>query len=301
MGRKMRLDQTTKELATFFRIDELPPDSPFSRLVPQVYEAAGIEFGRYLEQRFLETFHGLMIRNSQSVSQIYLTVFLSEEILDKIFARGKRNVLVISHHPLVMETSNRGFLPLSEGYFEEMQARAVSVYILHTPLDVHDEISTSRALARAVGVKELSGSYYRGPGGPAGRCGRLLDPITLDGFMKRVAQVTGVNDLHFIRNQETVHTVGVIAGGTDADGILETATLGCDTLLTGTYYNQVQTEIGQWYRDEFEKIRGGLEINLVEASHYATEATVMQTDMVDFCANRLEIAGEFIPQDAPWY
>jgi putative NIF3 family GTP cyclohydrolase 1 type 2 len=297
----MRLDQITKELDTFFRIDELPPDSPFSRLVPQVYEETGIELGRYLERSFLETFHGLMVRNSQSVSQIYLTVFLSEEILDKIFARGKRNVLVISHHPLVMETSNRGFLPLSEGYFAEMQKRAISVYILHTPLDVHDEISTSTALAREVGIRELTGSYYRGPGGPAGRCGRLPDPITLDDLMKRVAQVTGVNDLHFIRNRETVYTVSVIAGGTDANGILETAALGCDTLLTGTYYNQVQTEIGQWYRDEFAKIKDTLSINLVEASHYATEAVVMQTDMVDFCANRLEIAGEFIPQDDPWY
>jgi len=144
-----------------------------------------------------------------------------------------------------METSNRGFLSLSEGYFEEMQERAVSVYILHTPLDVHDEISTSRALAREVGIKKLAGSYYQGPGGPAGRCGRLPDPITLENFLRRVAQVTRVNDLHFIRNRKTVHTVGVIAGGTDAKGILETATLGCDTLLTGTYYNQGQTEIGQ--------------------------------------------------------
>jgi hypothetical protein len=77
--------------------------------------------------------------------------------------------------------------------------------------------------------------------------------------------------------------------------------LGCDTLLTGTYYNQVQTEIGQWYRDEFEKIRDSLEINLVEASHYATEAIVMQVDMADFCTNYLGVDCEFIAQDDPWY
>jgi putative NIF3 family GTP cyclohydrolase 1 type 2 len=227
-------------------------------------------------------------------------VFLSEEILDKIFARGKRSALVISHHPLVMETSNRGFLPLSEEYFEGMQARAVSAYILHTPLDVHNEVSTSRALARELGVKSLTG-YYQGSGGPEASYGHLPDPITFDDFLKRVAQVTGVNDLHFIKHRESIHSVGIIAGGTDIRGIRETAALGCDTLLTGTYYNQVHTEIGQWYRDEFEKNRDDLEINLVEASHYATEAIVMQTDMVDFCAGRFGIDAEFIPQDAPWY
>jgi putative NIF3 family GTP cyclohydrolase 1 type 2 len=296
----MRLDQITKELDTFFRIDEQPPDLPFSRLVPQVYEAAGIELGRYLEPRFLETFHGSMIRNSQTATKICLTVFLSEEILDKIFSQGGRDILVTSHHPLMMETSNRGFLPLSEGYFAEMQMRAISIYILHTPLDVHDEISTSKALAREVGVEELTGSYYQGPGGPAASYGHLPSPVALDNFLTSVARVTGVNDLHFVKSREAVHTVGIIAGGTDANGILETAALGCDTLLTGTYYNQVQTEIGQRYRDEFEKIKDSLEINLIEASHYATEAIVMQTDMVSFCANRLGIEGEFIPQDDPW-
>ncbi len=85
----VRLDQITEELDTFFRIDGLPPDSPFSRLVPQVYEETGVELGRYLQQSFLEAFHGLMVHNGQSVSQIYLTVFLSEEILTRFLLGAK--------------------------------------------------------------------------------------------------------------------------------------------------------------------------------------------------------------------
>jgi putative NIF3 family GTP cyclohydrolase 1 type 2 len=214
--------------------------------------------------------------------------------------KRKQGFLLISHHPLVMETSDRGFLPLSEGHLQGMREQSVSVYVLHTPLDVHDEVSTSRALARELGVMSPTG-YYQGPSGPAASYGRLPNPIALDDFLKRVAQVTGVNDLHFIKNRETVHSVGIIAGGTDVNGILETTAMGCDTLLTGTYHNQVQTKIGQWYRDEFEKIRDGLEINLIKASHYATEAIVMQMDIVDFCADRFGIDCEFVPQDDPWY
>lgn len=297
----MYLEQITKELDAFFRIGELQPDLPFSKLIPQVYQATGIDLEDYLEEGFLETFHGLMLHNSQNVDKIYCTVFLSEESVDKVLARNERNVLLISHHPLAMETSDRGFLPLSEEHLAGMQEQSVSVYVLHTPLDVHAKVSTSRALAREVGVEQLIGSYHQGPSGPTASYGRLPEAITLGDFLKRVAQVTGVNDLHFVKNRETVHTVGIIAGGTDANGILETAALGCDTLLTGTYFNQVQTEVGQWYRDEFEKIRGSLEINLVEASHCATEAIVMQMDIVDFCTDRFGIDCEFIPQDDPWY
>jgi putative NIF3 family GTP cyclohydrolase 1 type 2 len=297
----MHLDQITKELDAFFRIDQLPPDSPFSNLVPQVYQTTEIDLDVYLEKIFLETFHGLMIRNGQTVDKACCTVFLSEEILDKVFAQGRRNILLISHHPLVMETGSRGFLPLSEGCFAAMRERAISVYILHTPLDVHNEISTSRALARGIGMEQLIGGYYPGPGGPAASYGHLPTPVTLDDFLTRVTQATGVRNPHFIKHRETVHSVGIIAGGTDVRGILETSALGCDTLLTGTYHNLVQNEIGQRYREEFDRIRDRLEINLVECSHYASEAVVMRTDMPSFCINHFGMDCEFVPQDDPWY
>jgi putative NIF3 family GTP cyclohydrolase 1 type 2 len=153
-----------------------------------------------------------------------------------------------------METSNRGFLPLSETYLVEMQRRAISVYILHTPLDVHDKVSTSRAMARELRLEGLKG-YYRVPGGYAGVYGRLPVPIEFDDLLTKVADVTNVHNLHFIRNHQVIHTVGIIPGGTDVDGIMESSALGCDTLLTGTYYNLVQTEIGQKYREEFDRIR----------------------------------------------
>ena len=297
---KTRLDQIARELDTFFRIDEFQPDSPFTRLVPRIYESTGIQLERYVQKSFLETFHGLMIRNGQTVDKIYCTVFLSEEILDKVFAQDERDVLLISHHPLAMETSNRGFLPLSERYFEEMQGRAISVYVLHTPLDVHDEISTSRALARELGLEDPKG-YYQVPGGYAGLYGRLPAPMEFDALLSRIGEVTGVGDLHFIRNHHVVHTLAIIPGGTDVVGIREASALPCDAFLTGTYYNLVQNEVGRRYREEFDGMRDSLEISLIEGSHYASEAVVMREEMVDLCVNRFGIDCEFIPQDDPWY
>jgi putative NIF3 family GTP cyclohydrolase 1 type 2 len=296
----MLLDTITSQLDAFFRLGQFEPDSPFSRLVPSVYRDAGIAVEDYLETSFLETFHGLMVRNEQVVNKICTIVFLSEEILDTILDRGERDLLLITHHPLVMETSDRGFLPLSERYFARMREQAISVYALHTPLDVHDTVSTGRALARELGMEGLS-VFYQVPGGYAGICGHFPNPLRFDDLLGKVIAVTGVSDPHFIRHHETVRTIAVIAGGTDVPGILEAADLGCDVLVTGTYYNTVQTEIGQRYRDKFEAIRESLEISLVECSHYASEAVVMRTDMVALCSERFGMDCEFIPQADPWY
>ncbi len=294
------MDDIVTKLDAFFNVNRFQPDLPFSHLAPQVYAETGIELEMYLESTFLERFHGLMVRNSQRVEKVYSIVFVSDEIVKKVLARGERDVLLISHHPLVMETSGRGFLPLSERCFVEMQDRGISLYVLHTPLDVHAEISPSGALARDLGLTELE-RCYKVPGGYAGVYGRLPAPIEFNVLLERVSDVTGVSDVHFIRNREMAQTIAVLGGGTNADGIRKVEALGCDALVTGTYYNQVQTEIGQRYRDEFERVKDSLEINLVECSHYASEAVVMRQDMVSLCTFHLGVECEFVPQDDPWY
>lgn len=119
-------------------------------------------------------------------------------------------------------------------------------------------------------------------------------------LLARVSEISGVHDLHYIGHHDIVQTVAVIPGGTDVKGILLATELGCDVLVTGTYWNQVQTEIGQRYRDEFERIRDGLEISLVECSHYASEAVVMRMDMVSLIKG-LGIDCAFMAQDDSWY
>jgi putative NIF3 family GTP cyclohydrolase 1 type 2 len=295
----MYLDEIIAQLDVFFQIDTFQPDLPFSNLVPSVYRETEIKLEEYLESAFLRRFHGLMMRNGQTVGRICSIVFLSDEIVEKVLLGGERDVLLISHHPLVMETSDRGFLPLSEACLVEMQNRAISVYVLHTPLDVHEEISTSGALARELGLERLE-RCCQVPGGYAGVYGRLPAPIEFDDLLGRVRDVTGVADPHFIRNREVVHTMGVLAGGTDVDGIMEVTASGCDALVTGTYYNLVQNEIGRRYREEFDRIRDSLAISLIECSHYASEAVVMRKDIMELCA-RFGVACEVVPQDDPWY
>jgi putative NIF3 family GTP cyclohydrolase 1 type 2 len=296
----MYLDQIVAELDGFFRLDALEPDMPFSHLLPSTYAPTGIRLALYLELAFLESFHGLMLRYGSRVDAIYTAVFLSDEIVGKLVAWDAQDALLVCHHPLAMETSGRGFLPLSQTSLADLRDRAISVYILHTPLDVHDESSTSRALAREIGLVGVA-EWYAVRGGYAGVRGPLPMPTPFQDLLARIRDVTGVVDLHYIQKGTVMRSVAVLGGGTDVSGIEEARDLGCDVLVTGTYYNQVQNQIGQRYRDAFERARPSLAISLVECSHYASEAVVMRQDLVELCAHRFGLQCGFVPQEDPWY
>jgi putative NIF3 family GTP cyclohydrolase 1 type 2 len=265
-----------------------------------VYAQTELDLQVILDGPFLERFHGLMLRNSDTVRIAYTAVFLSDEVVHKVLARGERDVLLVCHHPLAMETSGRGFLPLSADSFAAMQDMGISVYVLHTPLDVNAALSVSSALAREIGVTE-EGRFHKMRDGYAGVHGRLSSAVGFGALVETVGKVTGVPDVHFIKNRAEVRSVAVLGGGLNAEGILEVEALNCDALVTGTYLNLVQTEIGQRYREGFECIQDRLTISLVECSHYASEAVVMRKDMVELCATKLGVASEFVPQDDPWY
>jgi putative NIF3 family GTP cyclohydrolase 1 type 2 len=294
----MYLEELVAELDNFFQVETFQPDVPFSSLVPSVYRKANIGLKEFFRSSFLDRFHGLTVHNGSIIDRIYSVVFLSEEVLDKILTGGRREALVITHHPLMMETSNRGFLPISREHLSVMQSRGISVYTLHTPLDVHWSISPSRALSRVLGLGEVK-QCSQVSGGYAGVYGQLSNPMEFEEFLGRVMSTTGVTDPNFIRKHRVVQMIGVLAGGIDVDGIKEVTSLGCDVLVTGTYYNLVQDEIGRRYREEFDSYRDELSVSLIECSHYASESIVMKTDILELCA-RFGIESEFIPQDNPW-
>jgi len=301
MGRDQEdLADVCAELDAFFRIDAMGPDLPFSRLLPAVYRDAGIDLQAHFTPVFLQRFHGLMVRAGRSVERIYTAVFCSDEIVAKLLSCGAQNALLICHHPIVMETSNRGFLPLSGASLAALQESGLSVYVLHTPLDVHATVSPSRALARSLWLTALE-PWFEGPEGTVALYGRLPAPIQFEALLALVRETTGVPDPHFVRNHRSAQKVAVLGGGIDVSGIQEAEGLGCDVLATGTYWNQVQTEIGKGYRREFTAIRDSLRISLIECSHYASEAVVMREDVVELCEARFGLPCAFVPQDDPWY
>jgi len=295
----MQLNFIVEMLNKKFKVADVPPDLPFSNLLPRKYDEKSIEFRKYFTKEFLKNFHGLMIKNGEEIKRIYLTVFLSEEILEKIFKNNEQDVLIFSHHPMFMETSNRGFLPLEEKYFIEMKKRRISVYSLHSPLDINEEISTSKSIANKLSLKNLK-VCAPWQGGFSGIYGELPEAINFEDFIKSLNVIFGIKECHFIKKSVDVFKVGIIAGGgTNIEDIKEIISLGCDTYLTGDFVNKVKNGYGEAERKKFESIKNSLNINLIECSHYATEKIVIFNEIAKLF-DHYGFNTSFIKQDNPW-
>jgi putative NIF3 family GTP cyclohydrolase 1 type 2 len=295
----MNLTNLKNKLDDFFDITNISQDMPFSRVLPKIYDAANTEFRRYFTEGFLQTFHGLMLKNGEDIKKVYLTVFLSSEVLDKIFTEDVSDALIFSHHPMDMESSNRGFLPLEEKYFLELQRRRISVYCLHTPLDINKNISTSRSIARALNLQNWQ-EYDECSGGYAGICGTLEVEVPFAKFINSLHTVFVLKEIHSIQRFPNVYKIGIIAGGgADVQYMKETIAQGCDTYLSGDYLNKVKNEFSLQKRKEFEGVKDSLSLNLIECSHYATERLVIVNEVSDLF-KKLGVEVVFIPQDNPW-
>ncbi len=295
----MNLDSLIHKLDAKFNIGSIPPDEPFSRIMPKIYDTAQIEFRSYVNPRFLQNFHGLMLRNSEVVKKVYLAVFLSGEILDKIFQQNISDALIFLHHPMDMESNGRGFLSIEEKYFLELQRRKISIYCLHTPLDINESISTSRSIAKALNLQNQQ-EYNKCSVGYAGVYGNLKHSVNFAEFIELLKGIFNINEIHYLQRSSSVQKIGIIAGGgAEVEYMKETINIGCDTYLSGDYLNKVKTENSIRRRAEFEAVKDSLNINLIECSHYATERLVLINEMQNYF-NNLELQTEFVDRADYW-
>ena len=292
------LSDVTGRLDATFEVDRFPADSPFSWLVPSVYQDAGIPPADFFEAGFLNRFNGLMLRGSDRVRRIVTAVFPNQEIVDQLVAEGLSETLLVLHHPLFMETSDRGFLPLPRPQLEALRSVGISMYAVHTPLDVHPALSTRHAWARALQLEDLE-SCCETDSGFMGLIGHLPDQLSFSQLAARVSAISGVKDLNSIEGP-SARRVAILPGGHHPSNCLEAQQRGCDAVVVGTYFNQVKNEIGAQYREDLESIRPELRVGLIECSHYASEALVMAEDLRVHCEETYSLETRFIPQEDPW-
>ena len=291
----------TAELASllddFLHVDRFPSDD-FAEIVPFSKEA-GIPIEEYFTDEFLDRFNGLALDNAEDVTCVYTVVFPSAEVLAEVQRRAAgRSALIFTHHPMDFETSNAGLLPIKEAWLRRLRAQKISLYAAHAPLDCHETVSTSRSLARAVNVPAAR-TFALYMGGHAGVLGRI-EPTPFEEFVEQVKAACGVEQVTMKRNSDTVERVAVVAGGAAYPSLMEEAlAAGCDTYLTGDFQVRHGGPWAEEHRPQFEEFIEQAELNLVGGSHYATEALVLQDEMLAWFSSQ-GIPSEFVPQSDPW-
>ncbi len=296
--------ELVSKIDTFFNIkafDERGERQSF----PPGYESV---LKRYAAPGFWEgPWNGLLLDNATALERVYCVVFPSQSVLDKIIAReverGAPGAMIFCHHLGDYNESGLGFVPITEPQLEELREHRISYYACHAPLDCHAQISTSGALADALKLKEPArfAPYFGGLSGVYGK-------VNVPGFQELVKKVIEVANLPYIRysglrnNGRPIQQIGIVTGlGGTVEYIRAALEAGCDTFVTGEWW---LFGPGEWRARRREKIHEFLltaDINLIAASHYATEAVVMRDAMPEwFLENAPGIEPLFIPQDDPW-
>ncbi len=293
----MRTADVAAHLDDFFHLDDYPPED-FAEIV-EFCDDAGIPLAQYATPAFMRRHNGLMLANAAEIHPVYTLVFPSDDVIAEVRRRAYgRPALVFTHHPMDLETSGRGLMPIPTTTLERMREGGISLYSAHAPLDCHDAVSTSCALARAIGVPATE-TFAGFMGGCAGVIGEI-SPVAFDEFLGCVRRGCDIERLDTKQAHDNVRRVAVVAGGAAFPPLMQEAVdAGCDTYVTGDFRVRHGGPWAEEHRPEFDAFVADVPLNLIGASHFATEALVLRHDMIPIFAE-LGLGAEFVPQADPW-
>jgi putative NIF3 family GTP cyclohydrolase 1 type 2 len=293
----MKTRDLADRLDAFLRVDEYPPDD-FAE-IEEFCREANIPLERYATPDFMRRHNGLMLHNADDVERVFTLVFPANEALEEVERRAEgRTALIFTHHPMDFETSGRGLIPVGEAWLERLRDMGVSLYAAHAPLDCHDIVSTSRSLARAVGIRieDVCAGYHGGHAGVVG----AIDETPLEAFVDRVRAALAVDRIDLHKHWDTVRRVAVVAGGAAFPPMMQEAIDGgCDTYLTGDFRVRHGGPWAEEHLPDFDAFVEKAPINLIGGSHFATEAEVLRHEMLGWF-NSLRLPAEFVSQSDAW-
>ena len=156
----------------------------------------------------------------------------------------------------------------------------ISLYAVHLPLDLHDEVGNNATLARWLKLQDVSNFGDFG-GQPAGVTGRLPAVSSLGAFEEQVERVLGEPVVQvWPFGEEAVQQVAV-ASGRAASLVDLAAKAGADVYLTGEMDHSAYHEAQE------------LGLNVVFAGHYATETAGLKA-LAEHLASRYELECVFL-------
>jgi dinuclear metal center YbgI/SA1388 family protein len=211
----------------------------------------------YLQVQSIEdsSNNGLQVEGGEEVTRLAFAVDSGLAAFEGAQAAGAQMLIV--HHGLfwsrpVMITG------IHRRRLEALFDGGISLYAVHLPLDLHQELGNNATLARWLALEDVApfGDYK---GHSIGVEGRLPEALSMEQFTARVEGMLGEPVVRvWSFGPDTVQRVAIVSGG--AGSLAEqAAAAGVDVYLTGELNHTV-------YHDTQE-----LALNVVYGGHYATE------------------------------
>jgi len=277
----VRLDEFAQKLDELFNIERFAEPDGWDLAISAAETASLL---RRASPRFAQTFNGLMIgedRGETRIDRVHLLVFPEASLIERVLAAEQDRLggsVIVTHHPVDMETGGRGFVAIPDAQLERLTQTRIAFYVLHAALDCHADISTSRALAEGLGL-QVTNSFAPYVGGHAGVVGNQA----LESFADFAERVRAVCELPFFVPGQVrfagrpVARVAIVAGGgDDVRDLAEAEAMGADCYLSGHWWTP---HPGAWCDRNRALLReaiGSSRMNLLGASHDGSELVVFR-------------------------
>lgn len=218
----------------------------------------------YLETKSItdKSCNGLQVQGKKEVKKIAFAVDACVESIIEASKQGADMLLV--HHGLLWDK----VMPITN--FEKNRLKPlfdadISLYGVHYPLDVHEEVGNNVELAR---IFELKNKKFFGAGTtkPFGCFGDLEKSVDLEKFAELVSKKLGSKTVFEKNNNDTISRIGFVSGG-GSKFVNECTALGIDCLVTGESTLSAVREAKE------------REVAMIFAGHYATETVGLKALM----------------------
>lgn len=244
------------------KIDFKPKSNYISHLentgIPMVLNL--IQLTGYLDE-FLKitdiedtSLNGLQVEGKKRITRAAFAVDASLESFEK--TRKVNAEILITHHGLLWGQMER----ITGAFYKRIKfliGSEISLYSVHLPLDIHEEVGNNIQLAKILNLIDISpfGDYH---GINIGYKGKLPKEKDFEDVANFIEKKLNCSTTKFKFKNKPVKTIGIVSGGAGKI-INEAANSEIDLYLTGeTYHSGYHTA----------KEAG---LNLIFAGHYATE------------------------------
>ncbi|WNB92868.1 Nif3-like dinuclear metal center hexameric protein [Bacillus sp. NEB1478] len=303
MAKLQKIDQAIDEL---FRYREIGTDPAFSRFIPMVYDPIQYPWRDQFEPEFNQLFNGIMIKGVEEVGRVFLAVFPTDDVLTRFISEGEAGDLLFMHHPLVMECGDprgewgKGFVPIQPHLIQQMKEKSLSVFTLHVPLDYSRTISTSDAVAEAIGAKVVSEFFKE----EKGACGVICEipPISTEALIEKSKEIFGIPyaDVEGPQHSE-ITKIAIAAGcGDKVYAMKDAEDLGAQAYLTGEVHCHIDNDYGRKKYKEMKEYLKETSMSLIGVSHAASEYLVHATQLKKWFEEQFQIPVSLIPQEKWW-
>lgn len=262
--------------------------------VPMVYDSIGFDRKNFFEKDFCTRFNGLMIKGWEEVNTIFLSVFPSEEVLEKFIKKSQTGDLLFLHHPIFMSSWDPRwsawtfFQPINPETLKKIKDKQLSIYSCHAPLDTNNSIGTGVAIVEALWGKIIK-EFFPFANGFAWKICEIA-PISTQALIKKCEKIFGIPycDIGWVE-KENIIKVGIVPWSWDNVAYMKEAEeLGVDCYISWEILNHVDTDRWRTKLQEVKEFGKTTTLSLIGVSHAASEYLVMPLQMKKYVENVLK-------------